>query len=38
MPNVTATATDPFITGSIVAAKLARETLESFDPVLRPPA
>jgi hypothetical protein len=31
-----ATATDPFATGSVVAAKLARETLEGFDPVLRP--
>ena len=32
----TAIATDTFITGSVVAAKLARETLEAFDPVLRP--
>jgi hypothetical protein len=31
-----ATAMDTFTTGSIVAAKLARETLEGFDPVLRP--
>ena len=31
-----ATVTDSFATGSIVAAKLARATLESFDPVLRP--
>lgn len=31
-----ATATDPFVTGSVVAARLARETLESFDPVVRP--
>lgn len=30
------TATDTFTTGSIVAAKLARATLEGFDPVLRP--
>lgn len=29
-------ATDTFVTGSVVAAKLARETLETFDPVLRP--
>jgi hypothetical protein len=28
--------TDTYVTGSIVAAKLARETLESCDPVLRP--
>jgi hypothetical protein len=32
----TASALDTFVTGSIVAARLARETLESFDPVLRP--
>ena len=32
----TAIVTDTFITGSVVAAKLARETLEAFDPVLRP--
>jgi hypothetical protein len=32
----TATAKDSFATGSVVAARLARETLESFDPVLRP--
>lgn len=32
----TAIATDPFVTGSVVAAKLAREALEAFDPVLRP--
>jgi hypothetical protein len=31
----TAIATDPFVTGSVVAAKLARESLEGFDPVLR---
>ena len=31
-----ATATDSYATGSVVAAKLARETLEGFDPVLRP--
>jgi hypothetical protein len=29
-------APDPYTTGSVVAAKLARETVESFDPVLRP--
>ena len=28
--------TDPYATGSVVAAKLARETLAAFDPVLRP--
>ena len=32
----TAIATDPFVTGSVVAAKLARETLAAFDPILRP--
>ena len=32
----TAIVTDPYVTGSVVAAKLARETLASFDPVLRP--
>jgi hypothetical protein len=32
----TATATDTFTTGSVVAAKLARETLASCDPVVRP--
>lgn len=31
----TATLTDSFATGSIVVARLARATLESFDPVLR---
>lgn len=29
-------ALDTYVTGSVVAATLARETLESFDPVLRP--
>ena len=27
---------DPYVTGSVVAARLARATLESFDPVMRP--
>ncbi|HET8746346.1 MAG TPA: hypothetical protein VFM98_12125 [Ramlibacter sp.] len=31
----TATLTDSFSTGTIVAARLARETLARFDPVLR---
>lgn len=30
-----AIASDPFATGSVVAARLARETLEGFEPVLR---
>lgn len=30
------TIADTYVTGSVVAARLARETLESFDPVLRP--
>lgn len=31
-----ALALDPYVTGSVVAARLSRELLERFDPVLRP--
>lgn len=31
-----ASAIDPYLPGSVVVARLARETVESFDPVMRP--
>lgn len=34
MPH--AIAIDPYVTGSVVAARLAPETVETFDPVMRP--
>jgi hypothetical protein len=34
--NVTSPATDTFVTGSVVAARLSRASLEGLDPVLWP--